>query len=93
MSTDASDGRHTARKNAARDLHDRTGMPYAAALRYVARAENPWQPRHRWIVTFPVKSTCRTFAARYRQAAKPGWDHSHTGLSAQMGFFSARVVA
>ncbi len=51
MSTDASDGRHTARKNAARDLHDRTGMPYAAALRHVTRADNPWQPRHRWIVT------------------------------------------
>lgn len=51
MSTDASGGRHTARKNAARDLRDRTGIPYAAALRHVTRAEDPWQPRHRWIIT------------------------------------------
>lgn len=51
MSTDATGGRHTARKNAARNLHDRTGMPYTAALRRVTRAEDPWEPRHRWIIT------------------------------------------
>jgi hypothetical protein len=51
MSTDASDGRHTARKNAARDIRDRTGMPYAAALRHVTRTEDAWRPRHRWIIT------------------------------------------
>lgn len=54
MSTDdttSAGGRHTARKNAARDLHDRTGMPYAAALRQVTRAESPWRPRYRWTLT------------------------------------------
>lgn len=51
MSTGTSSGRHTARKNAARDLQQRTGMPYAAALRQVTRAQAPWQPRHRWIIT------------------------------------------
>jgi len=51
MSTSASDGRHTARKTAARDLRDRTGMPYAAALRHVTAAEEPWEPCHRWIIT------------------------------------------
>src|SRR6516162_5797738 len=50
-SASSGDRRHTARKNAARDLHDRTGMPYAAALRHVTRTEGPWQPRHRWIIT------------------------------------------
>ena len=51
MSTDARDGRHTARKSAARELSARTGMPYAAALRHVTRTERPWQPRHRWVLT------------------------------------------
>jgi hypothetical protein len=55
MSTDdiTSSGysRHTARKNAARDLADRTGMPYAAALRHVTGSDGRWQPRHRWIIT------------------------------------------
>jgi len=39
--TSSTEGRHTARKNAARDLSERTGMPYAAALRHVTRAEAP----------------------------------------------------
>ncbi len=42
--TSSTEGRHTARKNAASDLSERTGMPYAAALRHVTRAEAPWQP-------------------------------------------------
>jgi hypothetical protein len=49
MSTDTP--RHTARKNDARDLAARTGMPYAAALRHVTEMAQPWQPRHRWLIT------------------------------------------
>ena len=51
MSTNASGGRHTARKSAARDLRSRTGLPYAAALRHVTRTEEAWQPRYRWVIT------------------------------------------
>jgi hypothetical protein len=49
------DGRHTARKNAARDLSARTGMPYAAALRHLTESEDPWQPRHRWLLSDGVR--------------------------------------
>jgi hypothetical protein len=54
--TTSTEGRHTARKNAARDLSERTGIPYAAALRHVTRAETPWQPRHRWVLTDDVRA-------------------------------------
>ena len=38
------DERHTARKNAARELADQTGMPYAAALRQVTSTGTAHQP-------------------------------------------------
>jgi len=38
------DERHTARKNATRELADQTGMPYAAALRQVTRTGTAQQP-------------------------------------------------
>jgi len=39
------------RKNDARELADRTGMSYSAAVHHFARISSPWQPRHRWIIT------------------------------------------
>ena len=50
------DTRHTARKNAARALASRTGMPYAAALRQVTRAAEPRRPRDRWVLTDDVRA-------------------------------------
>lgn len=44
-------GRHTARKNDARELAARTGMSYSAAVHHFARMSAPWEPRHRWIIT------------------------------------------
>jgi hypothetical protein len=44
-------GRHTARKNDARDLAARTGMSYSAAVHHFARTSTPWEPRYRWIIT------------------------------------------
>lgn len=54
--TSSTDGRHTARKTAARDLAGRTGMRYAAALRHVTRTGASWQPRHRWVLTDDVRA-------------------------------------
>ncbi len=49
-------GRHTARKNAARELAARTGMPYTAALRHVTQAATPREPRHRWLLTGELRA-------------------------------------
>lgn len=49
-------GRHTARKNTARELATRTGMPYTAALRQVQQAAEPRQPRYRWVLTDEVRA-------------------------------------
>jgi hypothetical protein len=87
------DRRHTARKNADRELSARTGMPYAAALRHVTGTEGPWQPRHRWILTFPVKSMCRTFPRAFDPPAKSERDHRHTGVIRADGCLSARAAA
>lgn len=54
--TSGGTGRHTARKNAARELAARTGMPYTAALRQVAQAAEPRQPRNRWVLTDDVRA-------------------------------------
>jgi len=43
-----------ARKNAARDLVGRTGMPYTAALRHLATVAEPPRPRHQWVLTDEV---------------------------------------
>lgn len=48
-------GRHTARKNAARELAGRTGMKYTAALRHLAR-DTQRQPVHRWILTDELRA-------------------------------------
>ncbi|MGN2642243.1 hypothetical protein ACTD5D_39970 [Nocardia takedensis] len=47
--------RHTARKEAARALAARTGMPYQAALNQIAQNAEPREPRHRWILTEEVR--------------------------------------
>jgi hypothetical protein len=48
--------RHTARKNAAKALSERTGMTYTAALRHVTRNGQDRQPRHRWVLTDDVRA-------------------------------------
>lgn len=47
--------RHTARKNAARELAARTGMKYTAALRHLA-GDTQRQPVHRWILTEELRA-------------------------------------
>lgn len=44
-----------ARKSQARRLAARTGVSYADALRQVIRADEPWQPAHRWVLTDEVR--------------------------------------
>jgi len=44
------------RRSQARALSARPGMSYAAALRQVVGAAEPWQPKHRWVLTDDVRS-------------------------------------
>lgn len=48
-------GRHSARKNAARELAARTGMKYTAALRLLGR-DAQREPLHRWILTDDLRA-------------------------------------
>ncbi|WNV83154.1 hypothetical protein [Umezawaea sp. Da 62-37] len=43
------------RKAQARALSARPGMSYAAALRQVVGSAQPWQPKHRWVLTDEVR--------------------------------------
>lgn len=48
--------RPNARRSQAYRLAARTGMSYADALQQVMRADEPWQPVHRWVLTDDVRS-------------------------------------
>lgn len=48
-------GRHTARKQAARELAGRTGMTYTEALRHVSDTGVQRIPRYRWVLTDGVR--------------------------------------
>ncbi len=61
-------GRHSARKNAARELAARTGMKYTAALRLLGR-DTQREPVHRWILTDDVRAW---FAGK-------GWRNAYYG--------------
>jgi hypothetical protein len=60
--------RHTARKNAARELAGRTGMKYTAALRQLAR-DTQRAPLHRWLLTDELRAW---FAGK-------GWRNAYYG--------------
>ncbi|MFD4406709.1 hypothetical protein ACFWPH_28500 [Nocardia sp. NPDC058499] len=56
MGSNRGPNRHTARKNDARALATRTGMPYQAALRQVTQNNERREPRHRWLLTDDVRA-------------------------------------
>ncbi|MEU7529304.1 hypothetical protein AB0A74_26500 [Saccharothrix sp. NPDC042600] len=43
-----------ARKAQAVALSARTGLPYTVALQHIIRSAQPWQPKHRWVLTDDV---------------------------------------
>lgn len=54
--TSTNPDRPNARKSQARALQARTGMPYAAALRQIVLAAEPWEPKYRWVLTDDVRA-------------------------------------
>ncbi len=59
MGSNNGTGRHTARKNDARALAARTGMPYTVALRQVTQNTEHRDPQHRWILTEELRAWFR----------------------------------